>query len=100
MAWTDTLLDATFRGVTFDCVNASDAVQRALVEHDYPYVAGADVEDMGAHARHISLRAVFYGADYETRMQAFIAALAKRYVPLTSFLYPIAVLNRFRCSST
>jgi len=32
--------------------------------------------------------------------QAFIAALAKRYVPLTSFLYPIAVLNRFRCSST
>ena len=75
MAWVDTLLDATFRGVTFDCVNASDAVQRALVEHDYPYVAGADVEDMGAHARHISLRAVFYGADYETRMQAFIAAL-------------------------
>ena len=75
MAWTDTLLDATFRGVTFDCVSTSDAVQRALVEHDYPYVAGADVEDMGAHARHISLRAVFYGADYETRMQAFIAAL-------------------------
>jgi prophage DNA circulation protein len=75
MAWIDTLLDATFRGVTFDCVGASDAVQRALVEHDYPYVAGADVEDMGAHARKISLRAVFYGADYETRMQVFIAAL-------------------------
>jgi len=75
MAWIDTLLDATFRGVTFDCVGTTDAVQRALVEHDYPYVAGADVEDMGAHTRHISVRAVFYGADYETRLQAFVAAL-------------------------
>ena len=75
MAWIDTLLDATFRGVTFDCVSAGDAQQYALVEHDYPYVAGADVEDMGAHARKISLRAVFYGADYETQMQSFIAAL-------------------------
>ena len=75
MAWIDTLLDATFRGVTFDCVSASDAQQYALVEHDYPYVAGADVEDMGAHARKISLRAVFYGADYEARLQVFIAAL-------------------------
>ena len=75
MAWIDTLLDATYRGVTFDCVGTADAVQHALVEHDYPYVAGADVEDMGAHARHISVRAVFYGIDYETRLQAFIAAL-------------------------
>ena len=75
MAWIDTLLDATFRGVTFDCVSAGDAQQYALVEHDYPYVAGVDVEDMGAHARKISLRAVFYGADYETQMQSFIAAL-------------------------
>lgn len=75
MAWSDNLLDATFRGVTFDCVSTADAVQRALVEHDYPYVAGADVEDMGANARHISVRAVFYGADYETRLQAFTAVL-------------------------
>lgn len=75
MSWNDTLLDATFRGVTFDCVGTSDAVQHALVEHDYPYVAGADVEDMGAQARHVSVRAVFYGVDYEMRMQAFIAAL-------------------------
>ena len=75
MAWIDTLLDASFRGVTFECVGTSDALQRALVEHSYPYVAGSNVEDMGAQARHVSLRAVFYGADYETRMQSFIAAL-------------------------
>ena len=64
-----------WRGVVFECIGTSDTVSHALVEHEYPYVDGADVEDMGAHAGHISIRAVFYGDDYETRLQVFIDAL-------------------------
>lgn len=75
MAWEQTLLDASFRGVAFDIVKTDDSAERALAEHSYPYVDGADVEDMGRGAHHISVEAVFYGPDYETRLQAFLAVL-------------------------
>jgi prophage DNA circulation protein len=75
MAWANTLLDASFRGIVFDIVKTDDTADRALVEHAYPYVDGADVEDMGRGARHISVEAVFYGDDYEDRLKAFLLAL-------------------------
>lgn len=75
MAWADNLLDATFRGIVFDIIDVEDAADRALAEHAYPYVDGADIEDLGAGAKTISVRAIFFGGDYETRLQAFLAAL-------------------------
>lgn len=75
MSWVDNLLDASFRGVVFDCVSTSDDVAQALVEHEYPYVDGADVENMGRKPRNISMQAIFYGPDYEARLQAFTNAL-------------------------
>ncbi len=75
MAWIDNLLDASFRGITFEIVKADDSADRALVEHAYPYVDGADVEDLGRGARHVSVEAVFYGDDYEEQLQAFLEAL-------------------------
>ncbi|MFA7399227.1 MAG: DNA circularization N-terminal domain-containing protein [Sideroxydans sp.] len=75
MAWADTLLEASFRGVIFDIVKTDDSADRALAEHTYPYVDGADVEDMGRGARRIGVEAVFYGDDYEVRLQGFLAAL-------------------------
>ena len=60
----------------FECVSTSDTLSRALVEHSYPYREGAEVEDMGANATRISLRAVFFGPDYERGMLAFLEAIA------------------------
>ena len=75
MAWIQTLQDASFRGTVFDIVKTDDTADRALAEQSYPYRNGADIEDMGRGARHISIEAVFYGADYEARLQWFLGQL-------------------------
>lgn len=73
--WSESLLEASFRGVKFDCISIDDSFDKSLVEHAYPYVPGADVEDMGRGPRHISIQAIFYGDDYEDRLKAFIVML-------------------------
>lgn len=75
MAWSDSLLDASFRGVTFDILKTEDSADRSVAEHAYPYVDGADIEDLGRGPRRISVEAIFFGADYEARLQAFLAAV-------------------------
>lgn len=75
MAWAQTLLDASFRGLAIEIVKTDDSAERAVVEHSYPYVDGSDVEDMGRGARHISIEAIFYGDDYEARLDKFLRAL-------------------------
>lgn len=75
MAWADTLLDASFRGIVFDILDIDDTLDRALAEHAYPYLAGADIEDLGAGPRGFAVHAIFFGDDYEARLQAFLAAL-------------------------
>ncbi|MCD5362804.1 DNA circularization protein [Chromobacterium aquaticum] len=75
MAWADTLLDASFRGVTFDCMRAVDSAQRDSASHEYPYLDGADVEDLGRKARRITMSAAFFGKDYENRLQSFLKVL-------------------------
>jgi len=75
MAWSDSLLEAKYRGITFDCVSTDDGADRALAQHLCPYLDGADIEDTGRGARAISVEAVFYGEDYESALQAFLAAL-------------------------
>ena len=77
MSWEKTLLDASFRGVVFDCVRTQDNAQRDTASHEYPYKDGADVEDLGRKARQIAISAVFFGNDYELRLQKFIAELDK-----------------------
>ncbi|SLM62625.1 MULTISPECIES: DNA circularization protein [Dickeya] len=78
MAWTDNLQDAKFRGIRFDVVNVKDGEQRDIAQDEYPYIDGADVRDMGAKPHTVAVRAVFFGDDYEVRLQAFIEALRKR----------------------
>lgn len=75
MAWKDTLQQATFRGVPFEVVSVGRAGQRAIAEHEYPYAAGSDVEDLDLRARRVRVRAVFWGDDYETRLATFVSAL-------------------------
>jgi len=47
MAWRDTLLPASFRDILFDVISSRDDTERAIVQHEYPYRDGAEVEDMG-----------------------------------------------------
>ncbi|TVO57521.1 DNA circularization protein [Denitromonas halophila] len=73
MAWADSLLECTFRGVALEVLSTSDGAARALALHTYPWVDGADVEDMGREPRSPTLTALFYGDDYEARLKAAIA---------------------------
>lgn len=75
MAWKDDLLDASFRGIAFDCLDARDTLSRDVAEYRYPYREGADVEDLGGKPDNIRMTAIFFGSDYETRLQAFIKAV-------------------------
>lgn len=75
MAWTDTLQQASFRGVAFDVLATSDPEQRAFAAHERPYRDGAELEDLGLRARRMQLRATLFGADYEARLQQLLAAL-------------------------
>ena len=78
MTWENNLLTAAFRDVEFVMVSIDDAATRALARHSYPYKDGADVEDMGRDARRFSVHAIFFGDDYESRLQIFIDALDVR----------------------
>ena len=78
MSWADLLHDASFQGVAFECERTHDAAKRALAEHEYPYLDGANVEDLGRRARRTTMTAVFWGDDYESRLQKFLQALDKR----------------------
>ncbi|MGJ7611298.1 MULTISPECIES: DNA circularization protein [unclassified Variovorax] len=75
MAWTDTLLDATFRGVPFHCARIGRAGQRSVAEHEFPYAAGAELEDMNLGPRRMRMQAVFFGESYEDELAQFIDAL-------------------------
>jgi len=64
MAWRDDLLDATFRGVYFAVISTRDGAERALVQHEYPYRDGTEMEDMGRRPRKFTIRAVLWGDGY------------------------------------
>lgn len=78
MSWEDSLQQASFRGVKFDIKNTRDSAERSLGMSEYPYLDGADIEDLGANPRSSQIQAVFWGDDYETRLQSFISALDTR----------------------
>lgn len=75
MAWEDNLLEASFRGVVFDCISTDDEISRAVAMHSYPYAEGAESEDLGGEPNQINLTAIFYGDDYDARLKAFLDQL-------------------------
>lgn len=78
MAWKDTLLDASFRGVPFDCQRTADSIEREVARYAYPHVDGEDIEDLGQKARDVTITAIFFGDDYETQMKRLLGALAQK----------------------
>lgn len=75
MAWQQTLLDASFRGVRFDVQNVDRSGARSIVQNEYPYSDGALLDDLGLKARRFRFKVIVWGDDYEARLQQLIEAL-------------------------
>lgn len=69
--WTMPIQQASFKGVKFDVISVDDSFERAIVPHAYPFVNGADIEDMGLNQQTVRLQAVLYGEGYYADYQAF-----------------------------
>ncbi|MGX3066459.1 DNA circularization protein [Ursidibacter arcticus] len=78
MGWTVPLQRASFRGVRFDVINVTDSFERVLAEHAYPFVNGADLEDMGLQPRRIQMQAVFFGEGYRADLDRLVNVLQKQ----------------------
>lgn len=66
---------ASFRGVRFDVISVDDDFYRSTIEHAYPFVNGADVEDLGLNPLNVRMQAVFYGDGYYTDFKRFLKVL-------------------------
>lgn len=75
MAWRDTLLDASFRGVRFDVQGVDRSGTRSIAQNEYPYTAGAELDDLNLKARRFRFKVIVWGDDYEDRLQQLIDAL-------------------------
>jgi prophage DNA circulation protein len=75
MSWADSLLEASWRGVPIDIVRTTDATGRSVATHAYPWVDGADLEDLGRDARRVTLEVIVWGAQYEQALRLLIEAL-------------------------
>lgn len=69
---------ASYRGVRFDVISVDDELNRATIDHAYPFVNGADVEDLGLNPLTVRMQAVFYGEGYYTNFKTFLSVLQKQ----------------------
>ncbi|KLU15424.1 MULTISPECIES: DNA circularization protein [Xenorhabdus] len=75
MSWRDDLQDAAFRGVKFDVLNTQESVARDHEDHEYPFIDGATVMDLGRKARNFRLSAFLWGDRYKRQLDTLIKAL-------------------------
>lgn len=75
MSWSETLLDASFRGVPLQIESESLQWQRALSEHGTPFKDGDRVKDLGRGARRVPMQVVVFGVNYEIELQNILRAL-------------------------
>lgn len=72
MAWQDTLLDASYKGITFDIQAVSASGGRDLARVGLPHQNGEQISDTGGRSKSFSVNAIFWGDDYEKRLKAFL----------------------------
>ncbi|WP_397458209.1 DNA circularization protein [Pseudomonas asplenii] len=75
MSWSETLLDASFRGVPLQVVKENLQAQRALAEHGVPFRDGDSVRDLGRGARRFPMQVIVFGVNYEIELQNILGAL-------------------------
>lgn len=76
--WTVPLQQASFKGVNFEVLAVADEFNRDIAEHSYPFMNGADLEDMGLQARQVQLQAIFFGKGYYVELQRFLKMVQSR----------------------
>lgn len=74
LAGIDTLMQASFRGIEFDCLATRDTLARATVNYAYPYHDGAPVEDQGLNPVNFRITAFLWGHDWKQQLKALITA--------------------------
>lgn len=75
MSWSETLLDASYRGVPLNVIDENLQAQRSIAQHGTPYRDGDSCEDLGRGARHFPMRVVLFGVNYEIELQHLLLAL-------------------------
>ena len=78
MSWENNLQEASFRGVRFDVLSEDSEHGHALSTHEYPFVDGANVEQMGLKPRHFRFDVIVFGDDYEKRLQSLLFVFEDR----------------------
>lgn len=76
--WAMPIQQASFKGVKFDVIGVDDSFERAVIEHAYPFVNGADLEDMGLNTQTIRLQAIFFGSSYYTDYIRLLSVLQQK----------------------
>jgi prophage DNA circulation protein len=71
----ENIRQASFRGVPFGVLDASDSRGRNIVIHEFPLRDKIFVEDLGRAKRTINLTAFILNPDYESKRDALIEAL-------------------------
>ncbi|WP_434777696.1 DNA circularization protein [Neisseria sp. Ec49-e6-T10] len=75
MSWKNFLLQGSYKGIDLDVLSDDYNFQKGLSEHNYPFVAGAHIEDMNRMARQIHLDIMLWGNNYERKLQQLIPIL-------------------------
>lgn len=75
MSWSETLLDASFRGIPLQVVEEHLQGQRALTQHGTPFQDGDRVRDLGRTARKFPMQVVAFGPNYEIELQNILREL-------------------------
>lgn len=75
MSWKKSLVDASYRGVKFDVQTVNRAGSRAIAANEYPYAAGAELNDLNLKARRFRVKAIVWGDNYEADLKRLIDAL-------------------------
>jgi prophage DNA circulation protein len=74
--WALNMSACKWRNLTLQVQRLGDHLERRWVEHEYPGVDGADVEDTGRKSRDTQITAVFIGPDYLTDLSNLIGLVA------------------------
>lgn len=75
--WHIPLQIASYKGVRFEVISLDEDNSKSLVEHAYPYVDGADLEDMGLGTHNVRLSAIYWGIGFHRKIKHLLATLAK-----------------------
>lgn len=74
MGWSTELQQASFRGITFECISTTDSFNKSLAVHQSPYSNDAEIEDVGVDPNKIGLKIFLSGDNYLEYLNALITA--------------------------